>query len=284
MSSSPLFLIFLSFFTLVSCEPVEDKFALLDFLAQAPHSRDLNWDPATPVCSAWTGVTCSANGSRIVAVRLPALGFNGQIPPNTLSRLTSLQILSLRANGFTGPFPPDFANLTSLTGLHLQLNSFSGSLPLDFSAWKNLTVLDLSFNNFNGSIPASISNLTQLAALNLSNNSLSGEIPDIQLPSLQYLNLSNNELNGTVPKSLRRFPKSDFAGNNLMPDSLLPPSPSPSVTSSIGPIAPARKHKLSEAAILGIIIGGSAVLFAITALLLVLIWGRKDNAALEKVK
>jgi Leucine rich repeat/Leucine rich repeat N-terminal domain/Leucine Rich Repeat len=283
MPSLPLFFLFLSFFTFVSCEPVEDKFALLDFLAQAPHSRDLNWDQATPVCNAWTGVTCSADESRIVAVRLPALGLNGQIPPNTLSRLTSLQILSLRANGFTGPFPPDFANLTSLTGLHLQLNSFSGSLPLDFSAWKNLTVLDLSFNNFTGSIPASISNLTQLVALNLSNNSLSSEIPDIQLPNLQYLNLSNNELNGTVPESLRRFPKSDFTGNNLSSDSLLPPAPSPSVTSSIGPITPARKHKFSEAAILGIVIGGTAVLFAIAALLFVLTWGRKDNTALEKV-
>ncbi|KAF3328643.1 putative inactive receptor kinase [Carex littledalei] len=282
MPLSPLLFLVLSFFTLISCEPVEDKFALLDFLVQAPHSRDLNWDPATPVCSSWTGITCSADGSSIVAVRLPALGFNGQIPPNTLSRLASLQILSLRANGFTGPFPSDFANLTSLTGLHLQLNSFSGSLPLDFSAWKNLTVLDLSFNNFTGNIPASFSNLTQLVALNLSNNSLSGEIPDLQLPNLQFLNLSNNELNGTVPRSLKRFPKSDFSGNNLLPDTLLPPALSPSVAPSIGPTTPAKKHKLSEAAILGIILGGSALLFAIIALLLVLIWGRRDEAASEK--
>lgn len=285
MPLSPLFLLVLSFFTFISCEPVEDKFALLDFLAQAPHSRDLNWDPATPVCNSWTGITCSANGSSIVAVRLPALGFNGQIPPNTISRLSSLQILSLRANGFTGPFPSDFANLTSLTGLHLQLNSFSGSLPLDFSVWKNLTVLDLSFNNFTGNIPASISNLTQLVALNLSNNSLSGEIPDLQLPNLQFLNLSNNELNGTVPRSLKRFPKSDFSGNKLSPenDSPLTPAVSPSVAPSIGHTTPAKKHKLSEAAILGIILGGSALLFGIIALLLVLIWGRRDNAASEKV-
>ncbi|KAJ4752457.1 Leucine-rich repeat protein kinase family protein [Rhynchospora pubera] len=286
MSLSPLLLLFLSFLSLISCEPVQDKFVLLDFLAQAPHSRDLNWDPATPVCNQWTGVTCSDDGSRIVAVRLPALGFNGQIPPNTLSRLTALQILSLRANGFTGAFPPDFANLTNLVGLHLQLNSLSGPLPSNFSVWKNLTVLDLSFNNFTGEIPASISNLTQLVALNLSNNSLSGEIPDLQLPNLQFLNLSNNELNGTVPKSLSRFPKSDFAGNNLTLDSLLPPTLPPSMAPSIeGAVTHAvkkSKHKLGQSAILGIIIGGSVLVFAIIALFIVLIWGRRDNVDSEK--
>ncbi|KAK2661034.1 hypothetical protein Ddye_007567 [Dipteronia dyeriana] len=44
---------------------------------------------------------CSQDGSRIVALRLPGVGFTGQIPPNT-------KILSLRSNVITGHFPSDY--------------------------------------------------------------------------------------------------------------------------------------------------------------------------------
>ncbi|URE20702.1 inactive receptor kinase [Musa troglodytarum] len=250
----------------------EDKQALRDFLTATPHGRGLNWRRATDVCSSWTGVTCSADGSRVIAVRLPGIGFSGPIPPNTLSRLSALRILSLRCNSLFGPFPADFANLTTLTGLHLQFNSFSGSLPLDFSPWKNLTALDLSFNDFNGSIPASVSNLAQLAALNLSNNSLSGQIPDLELPNLLFLNLSHNHLNGTIPKSLQRFPNSSFSGNDLSPiypltpSSLPAPVPLPPSPSQVPRAVTMRK--LSESAILGIAVGGCVLLFVMLALFL----------------
>ncbi|URE43895.1 inactive receptor kinase [Musa troglodytarum] len=266
----------------------EDKQALLDFLAATPHGRGLNWSRATAVCGLWTGITCSADGSRVVAVRLPGIGFSGPIPPNTLSRLSALRILSLRANILSGPFPADFANLTALTGLHLQLNRFSGPMPSDFSRWNNLTVLDLSFNDFNGSIPASISNLTHLTALNLSNNSFSGQIPDLDLPNLLFLNLSGNHLNGTIPKSIQAFPNSSFSGNDLSPlypltPASLPaptplPAPSPSrVSSSI------TMRKLSESAILGIIVGGcAAVCDACVISLSLLLEGERREFCLRK--
>ncbi|CAL9211644.1 probable inactive receptor kinase At4g23740 [Musa acuminata AAA Group] len=256
----------------------KDKQALLDFLTATPHGRGLNWRRATDVCSSWTGVTCSADDSRVIAVRLPGIGFSGPIPPNTLSRLSALRILSLRSNSLSGPFPADFANLTTLTGLHLQFNSFSGSLPSDFSPWKNLTALDLSFNDFNGSIPASVSNLTQLSALNLSNNSLSGQIPDLELPNLLFLNLSHNHLNGTIPKSLQRFPNSSFSGNDLSPIYPLIPSSTPAPA----PLPPSPSQvpraitmrKLSESAILGIAVGGCVLLFVMLALFLYLCCSR----------
>ncbi|THU60649.1 hypothetical protein C4D60_Mb07t15020 [Musa balbisiana] len=256
----------------------EDKQALLDFLTAIPHGRGLNWRRATDVCGSWTGVTCSADGSRVIAVRLPGIGFSGPIPPNTLSRLSALRILSLRSNSLSGPFPADFANLTTLTGLHLQFNSFSGSLPSDFSPWKNLTALDLSFNDFNGSIPASVSNLTQLTALNLSNNSLSGQIPDLELPNLLFLNLSHNHLNGTIPKSLQIFPNSSFSGNDLSPIYPLTPSSTPAPA----PLPPSPSQvpravtmrKLSESAILGIAVGGCVLLFVLLALFLYLCCSR----------
>ena len=177
----------------------DDKRALLDFMNNFPHSRSLNWDSnSSSVCNEWTGVTCSEDGLRVTALRLPGVGFNGDIPANTISRLSALQILSLRSNGISGSFPVDFYNLKNLSLLYLQFNQFSGELPLDFSVWKNLTIINLSNNKFNGSIPSSISSLTRLSALNLANNSLIGQIPDLRMQNLQVLDLSNNNLSGVV--------------------------------------------------------------------------------------
>ncbi|KAI3458053.1 hypothetical protein Pfo_014716 [Paulownia fortunei] len=254
-----------------TAEPVEDKQALLDFIGNIYHSRNLNWDERASACNSWTGVTCNHDKSRVIAVRLPAIGFKGSIPTNTLSRLSALQILSLRSNGISGPFPSDLLKLGNLMGLYLQFNNFQGPLPLDFSVWKNLSVLNLSNNEFNGSIPSSISNLTHLTALDLANNSLSGVVPDLNIPSLQVLDLSNNNLTGVVPQSLLRFPSSAFSGNNVSLQNSLPPVSSPTTVP--------KKHssKFSESAILGIVIGSCAVAFASIALLLIVANRKKKD-------
>ncbi|XP_078431635.1 putative inactive receptor kinase At4g23740 [Wolffia australiana] len=237
-----------------AAEPRQDRLALLDFIRGIRHSRALNWDPSTPACNNWIGVTCDEDESRVVALRLPAVGLTGPIPPNTLSRLSALKTLSLRSNSISGPFPPDFSLLSSLTELHLHQNALSGPLPRNFSQWRNLTAVNLSFNAFNGTIPPSISDCAGLEILKLSNNSLAGQIPDLRLPSLIVLDLSNNALQGTVPPSLRRFPASSFLGNSLT--SSEGPSSAPSEASS-------EKRGglyLSQAAVIGLILGVLAVL------------------------
>ncbi|CAN4127266.1 unnamed protein product [Withania somnifera] len=236
-----------------------DKQALLDFVNQLPHFHPLNWDANSSVCKNWTGVGCNEDGSRVIALRLPGVGFNGPIPNNTLSRLSALQILSVRSNGINGTFPMDFGNLTNLSYLYLHYNNFSGPLPFDLSVWKNLTSLNLSNNRFNGTIPSSISGLSHLTSLNLANNSFSGTIPDLNLPNLQLLNLSNNNLIGTVPKSLQRFPKNVFIGNDV---SLLDyPISNSSIVSLPQQPNPKSKNygKLSERALLGIIVASSVI-------------------------
>ncbi|KAF5176503.1 Receptor-like protein kinase [Thalictrum thalictroides] len=249
-----LILLFGSVLLPVKTEPVEDKRALLDFVNNLPHSRDLNWNGSSRVCNQWIGVICSDDKSRVVALHLPGVGLNGPIPPNTISRLTELQILSLRSNGLTGPFPSDFINLTNLSYLYLHFNNFEGPLPTDFSVWKNLTTINLSFNNFNGSIPSSLSNLTHLTALNLANNLFTGEIPELNLPALQQLNLANNSLTGSIPNSLQRFPNSSFSGNNIsLVVPMLAPPPSNTPVPQAMPNS-RRSHKLGEAALLGIIV------------------------------
>ncbi|XP_077251225.1 leucine-rich repeat protein kinase family protein [Tasmannia lanceolata] len=268
-----------SLFTPSISDPVQDKRALLDFVENLPHGRYLNWNSDSPVCQNWTGVTCNSDHTRIIAVRLPGVRLNGQIPPNTISRLSALQILSLRSNGLTGPFPWDFSQLKTLTLLYLQFNNFSGPLPSDFSVWKNLSVLDVSFNAFNGNIPSSISDLTQLTSLNLAQNSFSGKIPDLKLPNLKQLNLANNNLTGTVPESLRRFPNSSFSGNQNLSflDGSSPPH-SPVNPNSPSPLSTSRKtRKLAQSAILGIIVGGCAVIFVISAILLLVCWSKRRD-------
>lgn len=235
----------------VSPTLLQDKLALLDFSNHLPHLHYLNWNDSSPVCSHWTGITCNADGSRVISLRLPGVGFHGPIPANTLGRLSALQILSLRSNGITGPFPSDLFNLTELSFLYLQFNRFTGPLPFDFSVWKNLTIVNLSNNGFNGTIPGSLSKLTQLQGLNLANNSVSGEIPDLYLPNLQQINLSFNKLTGIVPKWLLKFPSSVFRGNKVVFGNYASP---PSDASNYYP-KPGNFGKLSETAVLGIVAG-----------------------------
>ncbi|KAH6770920.1 Leucine-rich repeat protein kinase family protein [Perilla frutescens var. hirtella] len=260
-------LVYSSLLLAATTEPVEDKRALLDFINNIYHSRKLNWDEESSACSRWTGISCNLDNSRIVAVRLPAVGLKGSIPSNTLSRLSALEILSLRSNGLSGSFPADLLELSNLIGLHLESNNFQGPLPLDFPVWRNLTVLNLSDNDFNGSLPTSVSNMTHLTVLNLANNSFSGDIPDINVPSLQFLDLSNNNLTGVLPRSLSRFPASSFSGNSILLPPPPAPAPAPAPTSQ-----PLIKHssKFSESTILGIVIGSCVVAFVSIALLLII--------------
>ncbi|XP_062120249.1 probable inactive receptor kinase At4g23740 [Humulus lupulus] len=262
-----IFLVGTTSSTSVTANIAEDKQALLDFLGNISHSHTLNWFKNSSVCNRWTGVICSSDQTRVTELHLPGVGFRGSFPSNTLSRLSGLQVLSLRLNKISGSFPSDLSKLGNLTSLYLQSNNFYGPLPLDFSLWKNLSVLNLSINGFNGSIPSSITNLTHLTALNLSNNSFSGQISDINIPSLEELDLSNNNLTGIVPRSLRRFPSWAFLGNNISPENATPPS-LPAEPPNAHP--PMKTRKLSQPAVLAIAIGSCVLVFALVAMMLLL--------------
>ncbi|CAH9070614.1 unnamed protein product [Cuscuta epithymum] len=198
----------------------------------------------------------------------------GSIPPNSLSRLSALQILSLRSNHISGLFPYDLLKLENLTMLSLQSNNFHGPLPASLSVWRSIYALNLSNNAFNGSIPSSITDLTHLTVLNLANNTFSGDIPDLNLPSLQILNLSHNNLTGNVPQSLDRFPNSAFAGNQLSRDILFTPAPS---VLPPGFLSNKKSKKLGGYVLLGITIGVCGLGFVVISVLLVLSCSRKED-------
>ncbi|KAK1284909.1 putative inactive receptor kinase [Acorus calamus] len=250
-----------------------DKQALLAFFASVPHGHKLNWNQSTPVCSSWVGITCTANPSQVVAVRLPGIGLHGPIPPNTLGKLDALQVLSLRSNRLSGDLPSDITSLPSLRNLFLQHNNFSGDIPSSLPS--NLNTLDLSFNTFTGKIPQVIQNLTQLTTLSLQNNSLIGPIPDLNLPRLKHLNVSYNHLNGTIPPSLQKFSNSSFLGNSLLcglPLVACHTFPiSPAASPSLLPPPPPQKGSkktLSTGVIIAIAVGGLALLFLLAIIVL----------------
>ncbi|KAI3450217.1 hypothetical protein Pfo_006882 [Paulownia fortunei] len=283
------------FFVIVCLQPLvlgdlnSDRQALLAFSAAVPHGRKLNWNPSSPVCTSWTGINCTEDGKSVIGVRLPGVGLTGPIPNNTLGKLDSLRVLSLRSNLLSGNLPSDILSLPSLHYLFLQHNHFYGDIPTSLSP--QLAVLDLSFNSLTGSIPLTFQNLTQLTALSLNNNSLSGSIPDLG-KRLRRVNLSYNHLNGTIPSSLQKFPSSSFIGNFLCGPPLnpcsnvLPPSPSPSsfLPPPRGPQS--SRKKLALGAIIAIAVGGAVLLFLVVLFLFLCCFKRKENdgAAVPKVK
>ncbi|MFS7982359.1 putative non-specific serine/threonine protein kinase [Helianthus anomalus] len=171
--------------------PVE-KQALLDFIRMVPHSRSLNWTESKSACS-WEGVTCDPSGITVLYLRLSSRSLFGKIPYNTIGKLTSLRVLSLRYNGLSGEIPSDFSNLTYLTTLYLSYNKFSGNIPSAFST------------------------LPYLTRLMLNNNSFSGNLPDfINGQDLTTFNVSYNKLVGRIPRSLSQFPLAAFSHNTYL--------------------------------------------------------------------
>lgn len=280
-----LFLFILPIFPLILADLKSDTQALLDFAAAFPHSQKLNWNSANPVCTSWVGVTCNLNGSQVIAIHIPAVGLRGTIPANSIGRLHTLRVLSLRSNHLNGNLPPDITSISSLQFLYLQHNNFSGQFPTSLST--KLNVLDISFNSFSGSIPLTFQNLTRLTVLNLQNNSISGAIPRLNLPKLKLLNVSYNNLNGSIPFSLQNFTSSSFEGNFLLCG---PPlkhcstiSPSPSYSPPSPTISQNQKSipskKFGIGSIIAVAIGGSTMLFLLVLMIFVCCLKRTDDGS-----
>ncbi|MFS7953926.1 putative protein kinase RLK-Pelle-LRR-III family [Helianthus anomalus] len=259
----PIFVL-LSLKPLVCADLNSDKKALLEFVTAVPHSPKLKWGNAS-ICTSWVGIKCNSDGTRVISVRLPAVGLTGPIPPNTLGELDALRVLSLRSNYLNGSLPSDLLSLPSLRSLFLQHNNFTTNIPAFFP--HHLHILDLSFNSFTGSIPPNIQYLAHLSRLYLQNNSLCGPIPDAIFLNLQHVNVSYNNLKGSIPFSLKTFPSSSFVGNPLLCGL---------------PLKPCSKRKLTLWGIVAIaVVGGIAVI--LLAVTIVFCGLRKEGTSGESI-
>ncbi|EPS62062.1 protein kinase, partial [Genlisea aurea] len=148
--------------------------------------------------------------------------------PDASSKPMKLGQVNLSNNSLSGSLSLSFSNFSSsLVILLLGGNNFSGSIPRSVGELHQLVKLDLSGNDFTGEIPQEIGSCVHLSYLDLSRNSLLGSIPG-EISSIQimnYLNLSRNYLSEIIPPSIgsmKSLMVADFSFNNLsgeVPDS-----------------------------------------------------------------
>ncbi|KAL6496594.1 hypothetical protein OROGR_029852 [Orobanche gracilis] len=285
-----VFMVMLLCYKRVNSDPTEDTQALLAFLSQVRHEKRLHWNQSLSVCG-WVGVECDPTNSSVHHLRLPGIGLVGQIPSNTLSRLSQLRVLSLRSNRLSGQIPQDFSQLKRLRSIYLQDNQLSGEFSASLTELTRLTRLDLSSNNITGSIPFSVNSLTHLTGLFLENNGFTGKIPSIAPPALSQFNVSNNRLNGSIPSALAKFPASAFANNLELCGHPLPrcspffPSPAPSPTLS-PPFTNSHKKngKPFTGAIVAISVAGGILVLGLIITLIFLITRRRRKRESTKVR
>ncbi|XP_073144752.1 probable inactive leucine-rich repeat receptor-like protein kinase At3g03770 isoform X2 [Henckelia pumila] len=145
----------------------------------------------------------------------------------TLTRLSSLRVLSLVSLGIWGPLPDKIHRLSLLEALDLSSNFFYGSIPSEVSRLVKLQTLTLDGNFFNETVPEWLDSLTNLTILSLRKNRLKGQIPSAlsTMATLTEVVMSHNLLSGKLPYlgdlvSLRLI---DLRDNNL--ESKLSPLP-----------------------------------------------------------
>ncbi|XP_031475943.1 LRR receptor-like serine/threonine-protein kinase RPK2 [Nymphaea colorata] len=201
-----------------------DGLALLGFkesVASDPLKLLSGWNPADESPCSWYGVSCDGVSGRVTALNITGLsrspsrfpfllppdsGDNSSVLAGTLSasigNLTSLQVLSLPHNAFSGRIPEEIGRLRALEFLELQGNSFSGSIPDQISYLPYLRVLNLAYNSLSGEIPGRIVKCARLRWLNLEGNFLNGSLPEnlIGFAGLESIDLSYNQLSGKIAR------------------------------------------------------------------------------------
>ncbi|MED6211163.1 hypothetical protein PIB30_070997 [Stylosanthes scabra] len=140
--------------------------------------------------------------TRLTSLRvlsLVSLGIWGPLP-NKIHRLSDLQVLDLSSNFLFGSVPPRMATMVNLHTLSLDGNYFNATIPNWFDSMSNLNVLTLKNNHLIGSFPSSLCKIKSFNVISLSQNELSGELPDLSaLTSLHVLDLRENHLDSKLP-------------------------------------------------------------------------------------
>lgn len=167
------------------------------------------------------------NSSSIQVLRLSMNSFSGNIPAG-FGNCTCLEELILNSNDLYGSLPEDLFKLQKLRYLHLQDNSLSGALNEATANFSKLVELDISLNDFSGAIPNVFLSLAELYRFGADSNSFSGALPYSlsNSPTIRILNVRNNSLSGpiylncTVMVHLRSLTLSFNEFHGPIPDSL----------------------------------------------------------------
>jgi len=180
------------------------------------------------------GPTAYNSFSKLRILDISDNNFSGPLPTGYFNSLEAMMasdqnMIYMRATNYTGyvysikmtwkGVEIEFTKIRStIRVLDLSNNNFTGEIPKVIGKLKALQQLNLSHNNsLIGHIQSSLEKLTNLESLDLSSNLLTGRIPT-QLGDLTFLailNLSHNQLEGPIPsgEQFNTFDASSFEGN-----------------------------------------------------------------------
>jgi len=179
------------------------------------------------------GPTANNSFSKLRILDISDNNFRGPLPTGYFNSLEAMMasdqnMIYMGATNYTGyvysiemtwkGVEIEFTKIRStIRVLDLSNNNFTGEIPKVIGMLKALQQLNLSHNSLTGHIQSSLENLTNLESLDLSSNLLTGRIPT-QLGGLTFLailNLSHNQLEGPIPsgEQFNTFDASSFEGN-----------------------------------------------------------------------
>ncbi|XP_055801898.1 probable LRR receptor-like serine/threonine-protein kinase RPK1 [Solanum dulcamara] len=217
MQFSTTLILFLITFVLSSCPfsasgnevVVSEKMALLEFKKSFidPSGILSSWKSDNSSYCSWYGVSCNANSSRVLELRIRGNNADKLIGnlPHVVGYLEELKVLSLPFHDLTGEIPVQIWELENLEVLDVLGNSIQGDFSsYNFAVLRKLRVVNLGFNRIVGRFPPSLAQCRLLSVLNLAGNGVNDAIPGFigGFEKLRVLNLSFNRLIGRVPVSL----------------------------------------------------------------------------------
>ena len=143
-------------------------------------------------CNQLSGIIPSemfADWSQLIELNLSQNKFTGSLP-NSLSCMTTLEVLRLYNNEFTGSLIPSLCDLNLLRSVNLSRNKLNhGSYVLYTCV--HLVELQLNDNLFHDYLPSSIGGMPELQLLYLQNNLFHGSYHTYPIKHLTCLILTN---------------------------------------------------------------------------------------------
>nr|KYP50038.1 putative LRR receptor-like serine/threonine-protein kinase At1g14390 family [Cajanus cajan] len=140
--------------------------------------------------------------TRLTSIRvlsLVSLGIWGPLPEK-IHRFSLLEVLDLSCNFLFGAIPPKMSTMVKLQALTLDDNYFNTTMPDWFDSLSNLNILSVKSNGLKGSFPSSLCKIETLEVVSLSHNELSGELPGLSsLAGLHLLDIRENQLESELP-------------------------------------------------------------------------------------
>jgi Leucine-rich repeat (LRR) protein len=187
----------------VASPEIDDLYALSklksSLLSRSDHNSTLlaDWDitssagvsPASHHYCNFSGVTCDASNSSVVAINLTGVPLHDGVLPTEISLLDALSSLTVAVCSLSGPIPASISSMPLLRYLNLSNNNLTGPFPSP-PEWRrstdaaspapyfpSLEVLDVYNNNLSGPLPPLGRSHTRLRHLHLGGNYFTDGIP-----------------------------------------------------------------------------------------------------------